>query len=313
MHRAPGESFRARAALLSLLMAASLMGCEEAVSTAGSAGTPPATPAGYEEAGAADLPVPGLKLRFRSSFEEGVRLANDADGQTARLTGTDQGFAWDGLEHMFNYVAEGAVQKNLVESRLTDERAHSGSRSLYMGLNVVDGASQNRLQFESTDEAFGGEIFTRRWLYLPDLAGILTEELDDMSIGGTREFALEGEHDFSLPLYIFRQGGHFVWRIAGVDYARGPYWSTWTRAPFGFVLDSGRVPVPKERWFRLDIYVKRDTRDGQVKVWVDDRLVFDVKGIRTKREGSTWFTKLADFDGTKPGHLWVDDVEIYGR
>lgn len=268
---------------------------------------------GGVEPEATDLPISGLKLKFRSGFEEGVRLVSGSEGQSAELQGGDQGYEWDHLDHMFNYVAAGAVSKHLVDSRLTTERAHGGERSLYMALNVVDGEAQNRLQFEATDEEFGDEILTRRWLYFTDFGTFLNVTNDDVSIAGTREFALDGPKDFSIPLYIYREGGQLVWRVAGVDYANGPYWSQWTRPPRGFIADSKAIPVPKERWFRLDIYLKRHARDGVVKVWVDGQPLFDLSGVPTKREGSRWFTKIADYDGTKPGFIWVDDIEIYGR
>lgn len=260
------------------------------------------------------IPVPGMTLKFKSGFEDGVSVSHRLAGRQSVLSGSDaSGYSWDRLSHVFLYVSLGATYRGLVTTEIRADRAHCGKRSLYMSQNVVDGDAQNRLQFYGNDDEFGTEILTRRWYYFDDLDKMLNTEHDDTSVGGTREFGIDGHQDFSVPLYIIRQNGKLMWRVAGVDYDAGTAWSQWTRGPRGFIVDNGRIPVPNKRWFLLDVYIKRHEKDGAVKAWLDGQVLFDIKGVRTKSRGKKWFSKLADYDGTKPGFLWVDDVAIYGR
>lgn len=257
--------------------------------------------------------VPGLELKFASGFEEGVTLSHRLGGRQSSLSGADRGFNWDRLPHTFLYVSVAATYRGLVSTELREDRAHTGKRSLYMAQNVVNGDAQNRLQFYGSDDEFGHEIITRRWYYFPDYNKMLNAEFDDTSVAGTREFGVDGKQDFSIPLYIIRNKRKLLWRVAGVDYDAGKLWSQWTKRPRGFIVDNLHAPVPIGKWFHLEIYVKRHPTDGIVQVWLDGCQIFDIKGVRTKGPGSKWFTKIADYDGTKPGHLWVDDVEVYGR
>jgi hypothetical protein len=117
-----------------------------------------------------------------------------------------------------------------------------------------------------------------------------------------------------MPFFIVRREDELVFAQAILDYSAGPYWSDWTRPPNGLLTYAGNVSVPLDRWFELDIYVLRHPVRGQIKVWLDGALIFDLQNVRTKNDTDRWFTKLADVDSEPaPFELWVDDVEIWTR
>ena len=99
-----------------------------------------------------------------------------------------------------------------------------------------------------------------------------------------------------------------------VDYSAGPNWSDWTRAPKGLMSYGNNTPCPLDRWFKLEIYIKRDPVAGAIKIWLDGQLIFNLQNVRTKNDYPKWLTKLADIDSEPaPFELYVDDVEICGK
>ena len=277
--------------------------------------------AGSGEAGQAS-PVPGLKRIFAAGFEAPVSLHPNKRGNRVRLKGKDnRGYRWEDLDHVFELVAANSVD-NLVTIHFSSENYFEGSRSLYMRQNKMVNGTQARLQFFGNDETFGPEVFTRRRYFIPSSnLGSLAKQDASASIAGTREargrvvpFSIAGGADFSMPLYAVRRGEKLVFAQALVDYSAGPRWSDWTRPPKGLLTFGQMTEVPLDRWFKLDIYLLRDPSEGKLKVWVDDRIIFDLEGVRTKNDTSRWFTKLADVDSEPaPFELWTDDVEIWAR
>ncbi|MHB2266475.1 hypothetical protein [Aliihoeflea sp. PC F10.4] len=268
-----------------------------------------------------DAPVLGLRKIFSAGFEDPVFIVADDTGQRAWLKGRDvDGQTWDGLDHVFEMVAPRSFD-HLVTTEFSDEHVRSGSRSLFLRQNVEEGGTQNRLQFFSNDGEFSSEIFTRRHYFVPGRnLDYLPGQDDAVSIAGTREVrggsAPPGADnaDFSMPLYIVRRGDQLVFAQAIIDYSAGPNWSDWTRPPSGLLAYGNETPVPIDRWFELDIYVKRDPVHGEIRVWLDGEPIFELEDVRTKNDTDAWFTKLADVDSEPaPFELWVDDVEIWTR
>lgn len=259
-------------------------------------------------------PLEGFRLVFKAGFEAPVTLVSNEEGSRAWLKGVDSaGYAWDGLNHVFQLVAPRSLGR-LVEIRFSTEQVHSGSRSLFMRQNKEQDGTQARLQFFSNDAAFGKEILTRRHYFIPskNLTSLRYHNATT-SIAGTRETRAGGA-DFSMPLDLTRLGRVLVFGQAVVDYSAGPNWSDWTRPPKGLQTYGSMTPVPLDRWFQLDTYILRHPTKGQIKVWVDKELIFDLREVRTKNDTDSWFTKLADVDAEPaPFELWVDDVEIWSR
>ncbi len=265
--------------------------------------------------------VPGLRRVFRAGFEEPVVVEVAQDGKRAWLRGSDAyGDRWDDLNHVFEMVAPGAFGR-LVTTEFSEQQVYAGKRALFMRQNVEVEGSQDRLQFFGDDAAFKNEIYTRRHYFVPakNLASLSAED-NAVSIAGTREIrggsAPPGaaNADFSMPLYLVRRGDALVFAQAILDYSRGPNWSDWTKPPYGLLTYANETPAPLDRWFALDVYVRRDPVQGAIKVWLDGKLIFDVENVRTKNDTDTWFTKLADIDSEPaPFELFVDDVEIWTR
>ncbi len=265
--------------------------------------------------------VPGLRQVFRAGFEAPVAVAAAEGGRRAWLTGDDAyGYRWDDLDHVFEMVAPNSFGR-LVTTEFNTTQVYAGRRSLFMRQNVVAGGSQNRLQFFSEDAAFKDEIYTRRHYFVPsrNLATLAAED-QSVSIAGTREIrggsAPPGaaNADFSMPLYLVRRGDALVFAQAIIDYSRGPNWSDWTRPPYGLITYAKETKAPLDRWFALDIYIRRDPVRGAIKVWLDGEPIFDLENVRTRNDTDRWFTKLADIDSERaPFELFVDDVEIWTR
>lgn len=265
--------------------------------------------------------VPGMRRIFRAGFEAPVMIEVAQNGERAWLTGNDSsGYRWDDLDHTFELVAARSFGR-LVTTEFSHQQVWEGQRSLFMRQNVEFGGSQNRLQFFSDDTSVGGEIYTRRHYFVPasNLLSLKAED-DAVSIAGTREIrggsAPPGaaNADFSMPLYLVRRGEALVFALAILDYSRGPLWSDWTRPPHGLLIHADETQAPLDRWFSLDMYIKRDPLHGAIKVWLDGKPIFDLRNVRTKNDTDRWFTKLADVDAEPaPFELYVDDVEIWSR
>jgi hypothetical protein len=265
--------------------------------------------------------VTGLRRVFRAGFEAPVTIEVAEGGGRAWLKGSDAyGYRWDDLDHTFEMVAAGSFGR-LVTTEFSAQQFSAGQRSLFMRQNIEAGGSQNRLQFFSDDAAFKGEIYTRRHYFVParNLLALKAED-DAVSIAGTREIrggsAPPGaaNADFSMPLYLVRRGDALIFSLAILDYSRGPYWSDWTKPPYGLLAHAEKTKAPLDRWFALDTYIKRDPVHGAIKVWLDGKPIFNLENVRTKNDTDRWFTKLADVDAEPaPFELYVDEVEIWTR
>ncbi len=257
------------------------------------------------------------KLLFQSSFEDGVTISHHSSGQASWLHGSDMEYDWDSLHHMFLYVKEASVDTD-IESYLTSTHAHRGSKSLYQSQKTVINGVQNRLQFYCDDDtgASGSKVFIRRWLWYPDLESKLTDDWQEFSIAGIRE----GD-EFTVPLDIGRGDGSekLYWTLSGFNYSAGTKWSEWTDPKNGgWTVQNRSLPIPSERWFKLETYYQRHESRGVVKVWVDNQLIFDIKDVRTKGSGTSWFAKIGDIDANLydntsalPIFHYIDDIEVW--
>jgi hypothetical protein len=104
------------------------------------------------------------------------------------------------------------------------------------------------------------------------------------------------------------------------------WWPRRTRGPHrgesglrGFV--NPRVRLPVRRWFRLDARLRQSKGfDGVVQFWLDGRLIFDMRNVRTGFSNCRYNTWCVDqgwsvnnySDGLSPapGVIYVDDASI---
>src|SRR5690606_21735383 len=99
---------------------------------------------------------------FHSSFEQPVALERSSEnGGRARLKNAEFGGSdWDQLDHVFELVAPGALDRH-VSISLDTAKSSSGTRSLHLRQNLNQDGAQARLQFFGDDATFGPEILTR--------------------------------------------------------------------------------------------------------------------------------------------------------
>lgn len=74
-------------------------------------------------------------------------------------------------------------------------------------------------------------------------------------------------------------------------------------------------PLPRGRWFNVHYCLKRNPSAGAVKVWVDGRLIFDLRDIPTTEAGTDFKISPAKLyyerTDTHPKEMLVDDLTIW--
>ena len=74
------------------------------------------------------------------------------------------------------------------------------------------------------------------------------------------------------------------------------------------------IDVPVNRWFYIEaLYRSRDDTTGQVKVWQDGTLLWDVQNVRTKYpDGATEWSVNNYTSGLGPqlAYFFIDNAEI---
>lgn len=72
--------------------------------------------------------------------------------------------------------------------------------------------------------------------------------------------------------------------------------------------------LPLGRWFKIEWYMLRHRTNGIIKCWVDNKLIFDVKGVKTKSvdEYEVGIGKIYYDPSDDTRHRsWVDNLEIW--
>lgn len=184
-----------------------------------------------------------------------------------------------------------------------DYIAHTGSKSI--GLEVFDIEQSRRSELILFPEGYlGSEYYVSYWLYIPS------------------DFILDDPRNWNwLELgNPFHTGGHPYGAIHVVepDASQRNYTvEVNMRDKNGKMhnLGSDRFELPKERWFQVEYHVKRDNRNGSVKLWIDGRLIADQNGISTSSATENFNISIAKIyheRGDKtPKKLWVDNLEMY--
>lgn len=74
------------------------------------------------------------------------------------------------------------------------------------------------------------------------------------------------------------------------------------------------IDVPLNQWFYIDAFYKSsETATGQVKVWQDGTLLWDVQNVQTKYVGGTTEWSVNNYTSgldTQPAFFFVDNAEI---
>jgi|GEM_PF-3243337 len=222
----------------------------------------------------------------------------------------DNNLSWD-FPHWFEFAAmhqaDGGSGDGLGGAHMWVDSEHfrSGGRSI--GMEVFDIEKSRRAEFVLIPNSIvGKEYCVSYWVYLPENWGLYdpTINWDWFEIGNPYS---AGGAPYSA-IYI------------GSPDENQQFFSVWLggRNKEGemFGTSRKRMVLPKGRWFQVSYYVKRDTKDGEVKVWFDDELIGERSGFPTVDPNNSKFTisiaKIYHERGDKTPHkMWIDDLTIY--
>lgn len=180
----------------------------------------------------------------------------------------------------------------------SEAQAHSGKYSLKisdLGASDIDGPGMYRELVDAPDAYYSA------WYYLP-------REYQTRSQWTIQKFRWRSasepsvvSHGYDLNLRTL-PGGEVVLYVFSHN-------QEYLQAP----LAAPPALVPLETWFQIEtLYRPRNDETGQVSVWLDDRLVYDLRSRRTAGANDVlWSVCSVGEDVTPlPKELFVDDVAI---
>jgi hypothetical protein len=195
----------------------------------------------------------------------------------------------------------------------TQEQAHTGRWSARLAL--PEGAGGSRLFRWRETRAFR-EVLVTVWLYFPRTYRVNGQYWNVLQF---KSRSATGENDplWFLDVANTEAGGmrfNLVWWHRTLE---GPH-----AGESGFRrLQQNMSDIPVARWFEMQIWL-RESHDftGQLRVWQDGRLLFDMDHVRTSYENcaiSAWCTSnefavnnYSDGLSPSPVFIYADDAEI---
>lgn len=298
--------------------------------------------------------TPSATLKLKSSFESPVTLTGGTP--PTRISGMDVSpFDWAKIYNRFYYAGGQSYVTNIIDNVPSNQAngpagpppGSSSSRALYMEMRGGSGyqsSFHNELEVWELD---GGpnskypnyltnmtQIYVSMWWFFPTTYDLspsggwhaLWSDRENGNSGATKTYDYSGaslSDMFSNALYIYRDSKGLYWHAAGIHYqgAGSPF------KPYTWQETSRAVPVPRGKWFRLEIYLERSTTAGVFKVWVDGQVVFDISNthppssmpfgvVRTSLGNTVHRMNLAkEYTAVGmavfPLRQWIDDVEIW--
>jgi hypothetical protein len=274
------------------------------------------------------------RLLFKSGFEGDIVLgAPVLEGRSAwqDISGADRetGHAWPpklwGGHGRFQLIPgererikSPAELRDYMYNEIQTVAGRDGkpTRALYSA--VLKSVHGKRKNYDATQNVFHllpasgpqGDLYVAYWLKLqPDLLERMTEEkwagrvISDWKTGG----------DYRILLSVFgdRRDQRLYWNLKGDNVANGglPPRIFWE-------LNNDSVPVPVDKWFRIEIFVHRsDDIDGRVWIAVDGHKLFDPYGPNLGILKLPWNRVMIFLNYSTgqalPAYQWVDDVEIW--
>lgn len=217
---------------------------------------------------------------------------------------------WD-FPHWFEYAArhreDGGKGNGIGGARMwvDNARAHTGRKSI--GLEVFDIERSRRSQFLIFPKKYvNKEYYISYWLFLPSDWGLFDSTInwDWFEIGNP--YFSNGEP--YAAVFISKpdeKQKYFTVSLGIRDQERKL--ST---------VGEKRILLPKNRWFQVCYYVRRDKKNGEVSVWFDGQLIAEKSGFPTANTSHDNFTvsiaKIYHERGDKVAHkLWIDDFTLY--
>ena len=201
------------------------------------------------------------------------------------------------LEHYFHTVGSGATfWMEDGYQRLSAPTPLSGARCL--GMETVD---SERVEFNIYDmeTLVGEEYYVSLWYYFPS----------DWVVPASGWWSLgnpcAGQNDPWLPMVEVHPYDAGVFDRIALDSGGGP-WVT---------LDGWDGLQPVGQWFKYAFYVKLDTINGEVRVWLNNEEILSANGIDTigyfGNEILSTVAKIYGSEGIGTWRVWIDNLEIW--
>ncbi|HEX3776419.1 MAG TPA: heparin lyase I family protein [Polyangiaceae bacterium] len=175
--------------------------------------------------------------------------------------------------------------------------AHSGRFSLELsdlGTSDTDGPGVHR-DLETAPDAYYSA-----WFYLPQAYVTRSKWTIEQFLNQASTNPVVYGHDFELALRAL-PGGQLILFVFSHDPA-------YLQPP----LSDPPALVPIGEWFQVEVFFRaRSDESGELLVWLDDRLVYDIEDRRTLGPGDlVWTLSSVAEDVTPTPTLYVDDAAI---
>lgn len=223
-----------------------------------------------------------------------------------------QELTWD-FPHMFEFAArhqeDGGTGNGLGGARMWVDtlHAHTGNKSI--GLEVFDIEKSRRSEFVISPKNYvSKEYYISYWLFLPANWGLFDPNIDWDWFEIGDPYTSKG-----LPysaIFITKPDDNQQYYSVSLG----------TRDQLGILTstEEKRISLPKNRWFQICYYVRRDVIDGAIKVWFDGQLIADKSGFPTAHtlhnDFNVSIAKIYYERGDKiPHQLWIDDLTLYTK
>lgn len=296
----------------------------------------------------------GAALRLKSSFDSPVTLIGGTP-PTSVSGGDISPYSWSQVYNRFYYAGGQSCVTNIIDNIPSNQtngptgpppgslsnrafymelRGGSGYQSIFHNeLEVweLDGGPNSSYQNYLTNMS---KVYASLWVFFPttyDLSAsggwhALWSDRENGNSGATQTHDYSGaslNDMFANVLYLYRDSAGLYWHSSGVHYqgSGSPF------TPYTWQESNHAIPVPRGRWFHLEIYLERSITSGVFKVWVDGQVVFDVSNthppssmpfgvVRTSLGNTVHRMNLAkEYSAVGmavfPLRQWIDDVEIW--
>ncbi len=260
-------------------------------------------------------PNPEAHLLFSSGFEEGTFLTDPVSDYEINnwpgyklIKGTDSisGFAWppDILGSTFGGIHiidddNGAGINNEIQSIV----GHTGesSKVLFQRINYNSGVTQAPYQINSIQRN-PDKLYMSFWMKID--ASSVSKKYDWRAIWEYKTANWDAGNGFRMIAYIERdEFGVERWRFQGDSNPNPYYWS----------VSNYLVPVPREEWFKVEIFFKWSTGDdGYASMKINGEIIAENYGPTTYNDDNLGGIFIHQIYGSStPMFQWVDDIEIW--
>ncbi|MDI3340766.1 MAG: heparin lyase I family protein [Sphaerobacter sp.] len=178
---------------------------------------------------------------------------------------------------------------------VTNKVAHSGRYALQLTVNADDGKDHATRLMRWCEPSDLDQAYFSAWYYFPERVSV------DAGWWNIFQFKSRTEED-NDPWWILNVGN----REDGTMYV---YLRDWIHERS---YDQFAKNLPVGQWVHLEVFLRKaDDQTGQVTVWQDGTLLFDVTGVQTNYDGGrvSWgINSYSSGLSPSPTVIYVDDV-----